>query len=152
MDGTLFVARAQDQFSGGHALYFWAHLPSTRLALLHQRYSISAAHVRYGKNKGFMSGTLFALVPCFNRCPGGGVDFIHERRGTIFSANFVMCGVLGSTRRLGPTDQETRKTSLGGSPLGCRRVVPSGSHFRPRPASYMGRTDRPDMPPAIPAE
>src|SRR5215204_352141 len=90
MDGTLFVARAQDQFSGGHALYFWAHLPSTRLALLHQRYSISAAHVRYGKNKGFMSGTLFAFVPCFNRCPGGGVDFIHERRGTIFSANFAI--------------------------------------------------------------
>jgi hypothetical protein len=50
--------------------------------LLHQRYSISAAHVRYGKNKGFMSGTLFALVAYFSRCPGGGVDFIHERRGT----------------------------------------------------------------------
>src|SRR3712207_6557694 len=78
MDGTLFVARAQNQFSGGHAIYFcvrsapmivaptshpWrTHLPSIRHALLHQRYAISAPHVRYGKDKGFMGGTLFALA------------------------------------------------------------------------------------------
>src|SRR5215207_6559628 len=61
MDSTLFVARAQDQFSEGHTIYFWVrgapivtltshpwrtHLPSIRYALLHQRYAISAAHVR----------------------------------------------------------------------------------------------------------
>src|SRR5215203_515525 len=61
MDSTLFVARAQDQFSEGHTIYFWVrgapivaptshpwrtHLPSIRHALLHQRYAISAAHVR----------------------------------------------------------------------------------------------------------
>ena len=34
-----------------------------------------------------MSGTLFALVAYFNRCPGGGVNFIHELR---------VDGVLGS--------------------------------------------------------
>ena len=62
MDGTLFVARAQEQFSGGYAIYFWvrsapivaptshllrAHLPSIRHAHLHERYAFSAAHVRY---------------------------------------------------------------------------------------------------------
>ena len=101
MDGTLFVARTQDQSSGGHALYFWVrsapivgptshpwrtHLPSIRLPLLHQRYAISADHVRYGEAEGFISGTLFALIAFFNmisffnRCLGGGVGFIHERR------------------------------------------------------------------------
>ena len=83
MDGTLFVALAQNQFSGG-TLYTsvsrsapmivaptshpWrTHLPSIRHALLHQRYAISAPHVRYGKDKGFMGGTLFALGAYFNR-------------------------------------------------------------------------------------
>ena len=80
MDGTLFAARAQAKFSGGHPIYFWVrsapivaptphpwrtHLPSIRHAHLHQRYAISAAHVRYGKDKGFMGGTLFALVAYF---------------------------------------------------------------------------------------
>src|SRR5215213_8694869 len=51
MGGTLFVARAQDRFPGGYALYFWVrsvpivaptshpwrtHLPSIRHAHLHQ--------------------------------------------------------------------------------------------------------------------
>src|SRR5829696_3801891 len=73
MDSTLFVARAQDQFSEGHTIYFWVrgapivaptshpwrtHLPSIRHALLHQRYAISAAHVHL---------PLLALI--------------HERRG-----------------------------------------------------------------------
>src|SRR5829696_1505683 len=65
MDSTLFVSRAQDQFSEGHTeghtIDLWVrgalivaptshpwrtHLPSIRHALLHQRYAISAAHVR----------------------------------------------------------------------------------------------------------
>src|SRR5215217_1892037 len=77
MDGTLFVARAQEQFSAGYAIYFWVrdapivapkshlwriHLPSIRHAHLHQRYAFSAAHVRYRKDKGFMGGTLFVAV------------------------------------------------------------------------------------------
>src|SRR5215216_347732 len=62
------------EFDRGYAIYFRArsapsvaptshlwrtHLPGARLALLHQRYAVSAAHVRYGKDKGFMGGTLF---------------------------------------------------------------------------------------------
>src|SRR5918995_5066012 len=81
MDGTLFVARAQEQFSGGYAIYFWVrsaplvaptshplrtHLPSIRHAHLHEWYAFFAAHVRYGKDKGFMGGTLFALAAYFN--------------------------------------------------------------------------------------
>src|SRR5829696_9867770 len=84
MDGTLFVARAQEQFSGGYAIYFWVrsaqivaptshplrtHLPSIRHTHLHERYAFSAAsaaHVQYGEDKGFMGGTLFALVAYFN--------------------------------------------------------------------------------------
>src|SRR5215204_7718776 len=73
MDSTLFVARAQNQFSEGHTIYFWVrrapivaptshpwrtHLRSIRHALLHRRYAISAAHVRL---------PLLALI--------------HERRG-----------------------------------------------------------------------
>src|SRR5215207_11070071 len=66
MDGTLFVARAQEQFSGGYTIYFWVrsapilaptshplrtHLPSIRHAHLHERYAFSAAHVQYGRTK-----------------------------------------------------------------------------------------------------
>src|SRR5215210_5391109 len=66
MDGTLFVARAQEQFSGGYAIYFWVrsapivvptshplrtHLPSIQHVHLHERYAFSAAHVRYGRIK-----------------------------------------------------------------------------------------------------
>src|SRR5215208_7677119 len=74
MGSTLLVARAQDQFSEGHTIYLLlglrradcsshiapmaTHLPSIRHALLHQRYAISAAHVRL---------PLLALI--------------HERRG-----------------------------------------------------------------------
>src|SRR5215208_3977004 len=66
MDGTLFVARAQEQFSGGYTIYFWVrsapilaptshplrtHLPSIPHAYLHERYAFSAAHVQYGRTK-----------------------------------------------------------------------------------------------------
>src|SRR5215218_301980 len=61
MDGTLLVARAQDQFSGGYAIYFWARSASIVATTSHP----------WRTPKGFMDGTLFALVPYFNRCPGG---------------------------------------------------------------------------------
>src|SRR5215212_12069250 len=100
MDGTLFVARGQDRFPGGYALYFWVrsapivaptshpwrtHLPSIRHALLHQRYAISAAHVRL---------PLLALI--------------HERRGRgilraspfTISANFAVTAFSEVRRRI----------------------------------------------------
>src|SRR5215212_3902249 len=66
MDGTLFVARAQEQFSGGCAIYLWVrsaplvaptlhllwtHLPSIRHAHLHERYAFLQHMFGMGRTK-----------------------------------------------------------------------------------------------------
>src|SRR5215208_2767739 len=62
MDGTLFVARAQEQFSGGYAIYFWVRSAPLVAPTSHPL----RTHLPYGKDKGFMGGTLFALAAYFN--------------------------------------------------------------------------------------
>jgi hypothetical protein len=86
MDGTLLVARAQDQFSGGYAIYFWARSTSIVATTSHPwRVPI-----------GFMDGTLFALVPYFNRCPGGEYAFFTNVVEGAF-CELRHNGVLGSS-------------------------------------------------------
>jgi hypothetical protein len=57
MDGTLLVARAQDQFSGGYAIYFWARSASIIATTSHP----------WRVPKGFMDGTLFARTVRYSR-------------------------------------------------------------------------------------
>src|SRR5215207_257519 len=71
MGGTLFVARAPERFSRGvrylfpsperaecsaHSHPWRTQRPSTPVRFLRLRYAISAAHVRYGQDKGFIHG------------------------------------------------------------------------------------------------